>query len=430
MIETISEFLEEIRAFALRKIEMDDSDIVHRPTIGNIFEGLTSKLLDKGVFKGLGLKIVEKSFIFNDSGNISPEMDCLLVIGNGTQISFTNQFKYHIKDVIAVIQVKKNLYANDIDDSYQNLKSVIDISEPRQAEPFVGNLLRDSYKILSSKELPNAERRKRLTDREDLLYHFLMMEAFHPLRIVIGYYGYSDEFGLREGFVNKLQELTKDGPVRGYSPGSFPNLIICGKNTIIKNNGMPIGAPLRDTEFYWPILLTSNEKSMYYLLELIWTRLTYKFEISSQIFGDDFHYDSLHAFLSCKERKIDEDSWGWEYSYHELDRKRLSEPIEREEWKPVELTKAQYSVLFRMSNAGAIDLYNDNQLHDFLKSENEELSSFIDKLVDTRLVYVDEGKMDFLVDELLMTFTPEGKVFGGENKNGQMTNYFLKRMKK
>lgn len=37
--------------------------------------------------------------------------------------------------------------------------------------------------------------------------------------------------------------------------------------------------------------------------------------------------------------------------------------------------------------------------------------------------------MDFLVDELLLTFSPEGKVYGGENKNGQMTNYFIKRMK-
>lgn len=429
MIETVSDFLENFRNHALNKIKEDDSDINHRPTIGNIFEGLTSNLLEKAIFKGLDLRIVEKSFIYNDSGTISPEMDCLLVVGEGKQISFTNQYKYHIKDVIAVIQVKKKLYANDIDDSYQNLRSVIDIYEPREADKYVGRSLRDAYKAIASKELPNAERRKSLPDKEELLYHYLVMEAIHPLRIVIGYYGYNDEYGLREGFVNKLEEITKEGPVRGYSPGSFPNLIICGNNTIVKNNGMPIGVPFMDTKFYWPILLTSNEKAMYYLLELIWTRLSYKYEISSQIFGDDFHFDYMHPFISCKERKIDEENWGWEYNYHGLDRKQLSEPAEKEEWKPVELTKAQYSVLYRMSGAGAIDLYNDKQLHDFLKKENEDLSSFIDKLVATRLVYVDEGIMDFLVDELLMTFSPEGKVYGGENKNGQMTNYFMKRMK-
>lgn len=429
MIETVSDLLENFRNYALSKIENDDSDVNHRPTIGNIFEGLTTNLLNRAIFKNLNLKIVEKSFIYNDSGQISPEMDCLLVVGDGIQISFTNQYKYHLKDVIAVFQVKKNLFANDIDDSYQNLKSVIDIFEPRQAEPHVGRLLRDSYRALISKEIPNRDRLKDLPTKEELMYHFLTMEAFHPLRIVIGYYGYKDEFGLREGFVNKLETICVDGPVKGYSPGSFPNLIICGDNTIVKNNGMPIGVPIQNEDFYWPVLLTSNEKSMYYLLELIWSRLTYKFEISSEIFGDDFHYDAMHPFLFCKERKISEDSWAWEYKYHGLSRKQLAEPIEKEEWKPVELTKAQYSVLYRMSGAGAIDLYNDKQLHAFIETEKEELSSFIDKLVETRLVYVDEGKMDFLVDELLMIFSPEGKVYGGENKNGEMMNYFKKLMK-
>jgi len=424
MIETVSDFLEKFKNYALNKIVENDSDIVHRPTIGNIFEGLTSNLLNKALFKGLDLRIVEKSFIYNDSGQISPEMDCLIVVGEGIQISFTNQFKYHVKDVIAVVQVKKNLYANDIDDSFDNLKSVIQISEPRQAEPFVGRLHRDSYRMLTSKELPKREKAE-----NDLLYHILLMEAFHPLRIVIGYYGYSDEYGLREGLVNKLQEKCSETPIRGYGPGSFPNIIICGNNTIVKNNGMPIGVPLLDSEFYWPLLLTSNEKSMYYLLELIWTRLSYKFEISSEIFGDDFHIDSMHPFIFCKDRKIDEENWGWEYNYQELSRKRLAEPLEREEWKPVELSRSQFVVVNRISRAGAIDLYNDNQLVEFLKTEDEELSSFVDKLVETKLVYVDEGKMDLLVDELLLTFSPDGKTYGGENKNGQMTNYFLKKIK-
>lgn len=96
MIETVSDFLENFRNHALNKIKEDDNDINHRPTIGNIFKGLTSNLLEKAIFKGLDLKIVEKSFIYNDSGTISPEMDCLLVVGKGKQISFTNQYKYHI----------------------------------------------------------------------------------------------------------------------------------------------------------------------------------------------------------------------------------------------------------------------------------------------------------------------------------------------
>lgn len=429
MIETISDFLESFKRHALNKIKERESDIKHRPTIGNIFEGLTSSLLQKSIFKGLNLKIVEQSFIYNDSGKISPEMDCLLVVGEGIKISFTNQYKYHIKDVIAVIQVKKKLYANSIDDSYHNLNSVINIYEPRKVENYVNLALRDSYKSIASKELPNTERQKTLADKEILLYHYLGMEAIYPLRIVIGYYGYKNEFDLREGFFKKIEELVKDGPIKGYSPISFPNLIICGNNTIVKNNGMPIGVPFNNTDYYWPILLSSHGKPMYYLLELIWTRLSYKFEIDSKIFGDDFHYDQMNPFISCKERKIGNDNWAWEYSYHVINRKKLYEPFVKEEWKPVELNKSQFTVLNRISRSGAIDLYKDKQLNDFLENENEELSTFIDKLITTRLVYIDEGKMNLLVDELLIVFSPDGKIYGGENKNKRMTKYFMKQIK-
>lgn len=326
MINSVSDFLEQFKKHALSKIEADDKDIKHTVAIGDNFEGLTAELLNKAIFKDLNLKMVERSFIYNDSGVVSDELDCLLVIGNGQKMSFTNRFKYHIKDVMAVIQVKKNLYANDIDSSHQNLRSVFEVSEPRDSEPYVGRLLRDSYRLLTSKELPNTERRERFSDRENILYHYLMMEAFHPLRIVIGYYGYTTEYGLREGFVKKLEEILKEGPVRGYSPGTFPSLYICGNSTIIKNNGMPMGITLTNDEFYFPILISSTGKPMYHLLELIWTRISYKFGISSNIFGDDFDIEAAHPFISCKERKIGDDNWGWEFMYHPLTRKQLATP--------------------------------------------------------------------------------------------------------
>ena len=266
MISTASDFLEQYRKYALSRIESADNDIKHPVAIGDNFEGLTAELLNKAIFKDLNLRMVERSFVYNDSGAISDELDCLLVVGDGQKMSFTNRYKYHIRDVIAVFQVKKNLYANDIDDSHQNLRSIIEVSEPREPEPYVGWLLRDAYKALISKEFPSKERRKRFTDRENIIYHYLMMEAFHPLRIVIGYYGYTTEYGLREGFSKKLEQILKNGVVRGYSPSSFPSLFICGNSTIIKNNGMPIGIPLTDDDFYFHILATSSGRSMYHIV--------------------------------------------------------------------------------------------------------------------------------------------------------------------
>ena len=366
MIETASDFLEQFKKYALSRIEKDDKDIKHTVAIGDNFEGLTAELLNKAIFKDLNLKMVERSFIYNDSGAISDELDCLLVVGDGQKMSFANRYKYHIKDVIAVFQVKKNLYANDIDDSHQNLRSVIEVSEPRNAEPFVGRLLRDAYKLLTSKELPDKERRERFTDRENI-YHYLMMEAFHPLRIVIGYYGYTTEYGLREGFVKKMEQIVKDGPVRGYSPGSFPSLFICGNSTIIKNNGMPMTIPLTDDDFYFHILTSSSGRPMYHLLELIWTRLSYKFGISSTIFGDDFDSEATHPFLSCKEKKIDEENWGWEFMYHPLTRKQLSMPLVPIPWTPTEIDREKYSILNVLTQVGTVDFKTDEQFLKFIR---------------------------------------------------------------
>jgi hypothetical protein len=427
MINSVSDFLEQFKKYALSKIEADDKDIKHTVAIGDNFEGLTAELLNKAIFKDLNLKMVERSFIYNDSGVVSDELDCLLVVGDGQRMSFANRFKYHIKDVIAVIQVKKNLYANDIDSSHQNLRSVFEVSEPRDSEPYVGRLLRDSYKLLTSKELPNKERRERFTDREDILYHYLMMEAFHPLRIVIGYYGYTTEYGLREGFVKKLEEISKNGPVRGYSPGSFPSLYICGNSTIIKNNGMPMGIALTDDEFYFPVLISSSGKPMYHLLELIWTRLSYKFSIGSSIFGDDFDIEAAHPFISCKEKKIGDDNWGWEFMYHPLTRKQLSAPLVSIPWTPTEINKNIYTILHVLINSEIIELDTDNKFKKFIEDNSLDADKFIKELLDTKLVYVDEGKMGLLVDELHTVFSPDGKVFAGENKSGEMTNYFLKK---
>jgi len=428
MISTISDLLEKFKEYALLKIEHDDNDINHTVAIGDNFEGLTAELLNKAIFKNLNLKMVQRSFVYNDRGIMSRELDCILVVGDGQKMSFANRYKYHIKDVIAVIQVKKNLYANDIDDSHHNLRSIINVSEPRDAEIFIWRLHRDAYKLLTSKELPNKERRERFTDRENIIYHYLMMEAFHPLRIVIGYHGYTTEYGLREGFTKKLEVISKNGPVRGYSPGSFPNLLICGNSTIIKNNGMPMGIPLSDEEFYFHILTTSHGNSMYHLLEMIWTRLSYKFGISSDIFGDDFDIEAIHPFISCKERKIDKENWGWEFLYHPLTRKQLSMPLVSTPWTPTEIDMDKYLILNILIKIGTIIINTDKYFLKFIKTNKLNPEKVIKELCEAKLVYVDEGKMGLLVDELNTVLTPDGNIFAGENRCGEMTSYFSKQI--
>lgn len=255
------------------------------------------------------------------------------------------------------------------------------------------------------------------------------MEAFHPLRIVIGYYGYTTEYGLREGFVKKLEDVTKNGPIRGYSPGSFPSLYICGNNSIVKNNGMPMGVPLTTEEFYFPILFSSSGKAMYHLVELIWTRLSYKFEISSDIFGDNYDLETMHPFISCKHTKMSDENLGWELMYNQFTKSQLSAPLVSQPWTPIEVDEYQFTFLQVLSKTETIEPETDKEFNKFIKDKQLNADYFINKLLATRLIYIDEGKVGLLVDELKTVFTPDGKIYMGEDKSGEMTNYFLKELK-
>lgn len=428
MIESISQLLEEFRRVSLETIKREDADIKHTVAIGDNFEGLTSEILGKAIFEGLDLRIVERSFIYNDSGDVSDEFDCLLVVGEGIKMSFTDRYKYHIKNVIAVIQVKKSLYAKDIDDAHNNLRSVIEVSEPRDGDEAMARMFRDSYKLLVGKDLPNEERRKRFTDRENIVYHYSMMEAFHPPRIVIGYYGYKDEFALREGFITKMEKIVENGPKRGYSPGSFPSLFLCGNLSIVKNNGIPMGYPLQfDEDFYFPVLFTSVNNSMYHLLEIIWTRLVYKFRLSSEIFGDDYDLEAMHPFLWGKERQMSED-WGWEFYYHYLPKDELEKPLIPIKYKPAEINKDQFIVLKVVSEKGEIDVETDKEFNDYINQNGIDKKEFLDKLNETRLTYIDEGKLRVMVDTINYVFSPDGKIYAGENRSGEMSKYFAGEM--
>src|SRR5690606_38088777 len=127
-------------------------------------------------------------------------------------------------DVVAVIEVKKKLFKNSLDDAHQNLISVIDTAEPRDGEMYMRRIQADAYKLLMGKIMPNTETIKSKSWREQMLFSFLLMQSFWPIRILIGYESYKTEFVLREGFVNHLEDLVKDGPRSGYSPISFPDL--------------------------------------------------------------------------------------------------------------------------------------------------------------------------------------------------------------
>jgi hypothetical protein len=122
MISTVTDLLEALRHKEVQLL--DKQDITHAPTIGRMYEGLTRKILEKTFPEGLDLRVVS-GFITNSRGDLSKQIDCMLVSGEGERIPYTDDYKYHIQNVIAVVEVKKNLYSSDLDSAYKNLITVL-----------------------------------------------------------------------------------------------------------------------------------------------------------------------------------------------------------------------------------------------------------------------------------------------------------------
>ena len=124
MIKTISDLL--LAFVEQEKIVLDANGIKHAPTIGSMYEGLTTKVLQKALPEGIALQVVS-GFIINSKGNISPQVDCMIVKKIFETIPHTIFVKCHIDDVLAVFEVKKKLYTADIKDAFPKLRSVLAI---------------------------------------------------------------------------------------------------------------------------------------------------------------------------------------------------------------------------------------------------------------------------------------------------------------
>lgn len=410
MINTIADLLLQIKE---REIELIKKyEIIDHPVlIGDMYEGLTKEILSKAIFTALNIKVVSGK-IKNSKGALSSEIDCMIVTGEGDKIPYTEKFIYDYKNVIAVIEVKKNLFGNSLNDSYQNLKSVKEIGEDDESEELLNNLQRilyDAWLLIFRKELPKRKDLDTLSEEEQYTYHTFFMEHIFPIRIVFGYNGYSDEFALREGF-KKLLNNSKGK--KGFGYASLPNLIICKNNSLIKINGMPYAAPVDKNTGFWPIIFSSKTNPLYNLLELLWTRISYKFNTGSHIFGFDNDLEIGKALLLCR-MVITPEIKGWEYMTLDFSREELEKIGEQKiPWEPHYLSKKEFDTIAFLANHSEISITD--------KSLNEET---IDSLVIKNLVFIENGKMRFLTKACKFAILPDGTYCAGENIDNQFDKW-------
>tara|TARA_R110001606_G_scaffold186732_1_gene334256 strand:- start:54 stop:1334 length:1281 start_codon:yes stop_codon:yes gene_type:complete len=421
MIKNIADFLEELKKNGIDLIN-SERNVEHPGMIGDIFEGLTSELLNKSIFKGFDLKI-RTGKIKNNSNELSSQIDCMLVTGKGEKVPFTKHYIYHYSQVIAVLEVKKTLNKQQISNSHNNLKSIIKVSRgiDSNGEQYMMRMLKTSWELLTNTELPRREDLDKLPENYQYIYHNLLMEAYFPLRIVFGYFGYNSEYSLREGFIKMLEDKINADERKGLGVGSLPNLIICNDFSLIKSNGMPFAIPFQNQEFYWPILISSNKKPLLNLLELIWTRLSFKFGISSTIFDDDLEIDTCHKFLDCK---LDTDSVGnkgWSYSYFYIDKENLNKEFPIKKWQPAELDQKEFKLINVLCVDDELSL-DDEYFINLLKENNCTEDEILNSLIEKRLIFKKEKTIK-LSTRQCVTIVKNGKYYAGDNFNGFMTKW-------
>jgi len=201
MIHSVYDLIRAIKEHGLPEIEKY-LNIQHNPTIGDMYEGLTLELARKSIFNQFDLRVTTGK-IKNELGQISDQIDCMVVIGEGETIPFTNKHIYDVNKVVAVIEVKKNLFTKDLDSAYNNLKSVKDIAEPNRGMD--ATMLRNAFRSITKVELPEPDKVDKLTFTQQMIYHSLVMECYLPARIVFGYNGFTNEHSLREHFIKYIE---------------------------------------------------------------------------------------------------------------------------------------------------------------------------------------------------------------------------------
>ncbi len=428
VINTLADLLIEIRD--AERAVIDGKGIKHTPTVGAMYEGLTQEMLNKTLFEDLKLKVVKNSFIGYGKGLRSKEFDVMIIEGEGIPIPFTeSQFEVKIQQVIAIIQVKKTLSLKRLEEGFINLRSVFDIANEIDLDistKYQFSMYSSAFRGITGESLvlKNKLRNQFSSLTQEGVFCAMKWEALLPARILLSYDGYKTEEGLREAFSKFL--ISKNNPeeirVYGSSPIHFPNMIISGNSTIIKNNALPYTMPMKDDQ--WTVYTSTFGNPMRHLIEVIWARLCHMYGLDPIIFGEDLTIKGVNNFLSASTVNI-EGQRAWSLQHYNVPKERLSKVSSDRDWEPIKLTKAQFHVIGYLCENGNLPISKINRyLQDYNLSVDER--SFIEEFKATGLIYVKDHKAIGLATIQCQTVSTNDGVFCADNNTGRLTRWLAK----
>jgi hypothetical protein len=404
MIKTVSDLLQDIRN---REVELlDGEDIKHAPTIGAMYEGLTRDILDRVIPSGLQLSVVS-GFIRGVDDELSPQIDAMVVAGEGAEVPYTTDHIWPLQDVMCVIEVKKNLYGADLRDGFDKLRAVTHMNDrllqKKEGRKEAIQPAFQAFARLTGRYPANWEKADELPNEMSFVFHSLVAEQLAPVRVLLGFHGYVDEFALRKAMITFLAENEKQ---MGFGVTSFPNLIVARNSSLVKLNGQPYIAPISDAG-WWPFLASNNENPLRILIELIWTRLSNRFRAYFPM-DDTLHQERLAPILSAKLGQLG-DQFGWYYNIHDFSKKQLAK-AKGEDWTPENADVHEMVVLNQVARKGRLNVH-DVKFRQWATEEGFDADDLIKRLVTKRLlVWEDDLTVRPLCEGVLMMgFMPTGE---------------------
>ncbi|MGJ4993736.1 DUF6602 domain-containing protein [Bradyrhizobium sp. HKCCYLS3077] len=402
MITSLANILQDLQQAEAAKLAQEH--ITHAPTIGAMYEGLTRDLLDRAIPVELDVRVVS-GFVEGHDGQLGPQTDAMLVTGEGKPVPYTSDFVWPIQNVLAVFEVKKNLYGADLDDAFQKLRNINDMfgAYVQSVQPqFDVTSAFTAFARLTGLYPRRRAELMQLPEEVRYFYHLLVTELTGPIRVVLGYEGYVDEAGLRYGFSDYIEQ---NKATRGFGLGSFPSLVICRSNSLLKMNGQPYISPLLDD--WWIAVVSNNENPIRILLELIWTRLSNQFKQYLPM-NDTLQMERLAPFLLTRIGQTGQ-TVGWEFQHFELDKKELA-TIESSQWAPREVNTNEWVILQQAASEGELDV-RDPGFREWAQNEKLDPDEAIAGLVADRLLaWIDESHVRILTPGNLITaFMPSGQ---------------------
>ncbi|MCT4705115.1 hypothetical protein MUA03_04215 [Enterobacteriaceae bacterium H16N7] len=372
-----------LKAFSEQEKEkINQQNITHAPTIGLMYEGLTKNLFLNDLFMRsfppvLDLKIC-RGFFYSDSDNnkLSNQIDCMLVQGEGEKLPNIDEYKYNIKNVIAILEVKKNLFLSELKDSLNLLEktdSFFNLTTSLSSLNF--SMINRSFEKITNKKAPHFNEIDLLDEHDYAVYQALASDQLAPVRIAIGYEGYKNEMGLRKGFIKHFSNIKK------FRVFKIPSLIISDNYSVVKINGFPYYLTTQNID-EWVVAASCNCNPLILLLEVIFDKI-------QQRFGVDLDLDEV---------LIDENTYPL-LSIIKKDGKWDAYPIEEKltffenrapylSWNPVPIDEDEMSLLRKLESCS---FYTQDDIYR-LKSTSDKAEGLISKLIRERyFIHADNG---------------------------------------